>query len=285
MKTLLKLTVLLISLSAWSQEVEIKVEQLSPSIYMLEGRGGNIGLFESSDYLVMIDSQFANISEAIKAKIKTISDKPIAFLINTHMHGDHTGGNANFKNQGAQIIAHENVYLKLKEQQKIEALPKIGYSEQMNLYELDETLLILHVDNAHTDGDSVIYFVNQDILHMGDTYFANRYPYIDIANGGSIDGYLQAHQDVLALITDETKIIPGHGQISSKKELEAYTAILVEIKNRIQAELDKGKSEDEVASDPTLTAKYDNPMGNFFINPERLKRSIYQSLAQKKTKS
>ena len=285
MKTLLKLTVLLISLSAWSQEVEIKVEQLSPSIYMLEGRGGNIGLFESSDYLVMIDSQFANISEAIKAKIKTISDKPIAFLINTHMHGDHTGGNANFKNQGAQIIAHENVYLKLKEQQKIEALPKIGYSEQMNLYELDETLLILHVDNAHTDGDSVIYFVNQDILHMGDTYFANRYPYIDIANGGSIDGYLQAHQDVLALITDETKIIPGHGQISSKKELEAYTAILVEIKNRIQAELDKGKSEDEVASDQTLTTKYDNPMGNFFINPERLKRSIYQSLAQKKTKS
>lgn len=285
MKTLLKLTVLLISLSAWSQEVEIKVEQLSPSIYMLEGRGGNIGLFESSDYLVMIDSQFANISEAIKAKIKTISDKPIAFLINTHMHGDHTGGNANFKNQGAQIIAHENVYLKLKEQQKIEALPKIGYAEQMNLYELDETLLILHVDNAHTDGDSVIYFVNQDILHMGDTYFANRYPYIDIANGGSIDGYLQAHQDVLALITDETKIIPGHGQISSKKELEAYTAILVEIKNRIQAELDKGKSEDEVASDQTLTAKYDNPMGNFFINPERLKRSIYQSLAQKKTKS
>jgi cyclase len=285
MKTLLKLTVLLISLSAWSQEVEIKVEQLSPSIYMLEGRGGNIGLFESSDYLVMIDSQFANISETIKAKIKTISDKPIAFLINTHMHGDHTGGNANFKNQGAQIIAHENVYLKLKEQQKIEALPKIGYAEQMNLYELDETLLILHVDNAHTDGDSVIYFVNQDILHMGDTYFANRYPYIDIANGGSIDGYLQAHQDVLALITDETKIIPGHGQISSKKELEAYTAILVEIKNRIQAELDKGKSEDEVASDQNLTAKYDNPMGNFFINPERLKRSIYQSLAQKKTKS
>ena len=285
MKTLLKLTVLLISLSAWSQEVEIKVEQLSPSIYMLEGRGGNIGLFESSDYLVMIDSQFANISEAIKAKIETISDKPIAFLINTHMHGDHTGGNANFKNQGAQIIAHENVYLKLKEQQKIEALPKIGYAEQMNLYELDETLLILHVDNAHTDGDSVIYFVKQDILHMGDTYFANRYPYIDIANGGSIDGYLQAHQDVLALITDETKIIPGHGQISSKKELEAYTAILVEIKNRIQAELDKGKSEDEVASDQTLTAKYDNPMGNFFINPERLKRSIYQSLAQKKTKS
>jgi len=285
MKTLLKLTVLLISLSAWSQEVEIKVEQLSPSIYMLEGRGGNIGLFESSDYLVMIDSQFANISETIKAKIKTISDKPIAFLINTHMHGDHTGGNANFKNQGAQIIAHENVYLKLKEQQKIEALPKIGYAEQMNLYELDETLLILHVDNAHTDGDSVIYFVNQDILHMGDTYFANRYPYIDIANGGSIDGYLQAHQDVLALITDETKIIPGHGQISSKKELEAYTAILVEIKNRIQAELDKGKSEDEVTSDQTLTAKYDNPMGNFFINPERLKRSIYQSLAQKKTKS
>jgi cyclase len=285
MKTLLKLTVLLISLSAWSQEVEIKVEQLSPSIYMLEGRGGNIGLFESSDYLVMIDSQFANISETIKAKIKIISDKPIAFLINTHMHGDHTGGNANFKNQGAQIIAHENVYLKLKEQQKIEALPKIGYAEQMNLYELDETLLILHVDNAHTDGDSVIYFVNQDILHMGDTYFANRYPYIDIANGGSIDGYLQAHQDVLALITDETKIIPGHGQISSKKELEAYTAILVEIKNRIQAELDKGKSEDEVASDQTLTAKYDNPMGNFFINPERLKRSIYQSLAQKKTKS
>jgi glyoxylase-like metal-dependent hydrolase (beta-lactamase superfamily II) len=281
----LKLTVLLISLSAWSQEVEIKVEQLSPSIYMLEGRGGNIGLFESSDYLVMIDSQFANISETIKAKIKIISDKPIAFLINTHMHGDHTGGNANFKNQGAQIIAHENVYLKLKEQQKIEALPKIGYAEQMNLYELDETLLILHVDNAHTDGDSVIYFVNQDILHMGDTYFANRYPYIDIANGGSIDGYLQAHQDVLALITDETKIIPGHGQISSKKELEAYTAILVEIKNRIQAELDKGKSEDEVASDQTLTAKYDNPMGNFFINPERLKRSIYQSLAQKKTKS
>ena len=285
MKTLLKLTVLLISLSAWSQEVEIKVEQLSPSIYMLEGRGGNIGLFESSDYLVMIDSQFANISEAIKAKIETISDKPIAFLINTHMHGDHTGGNANFKNQGAQIIAHENVYLKLKEQQKIEALPKIGYAEQMNLYELDETLLILHVDNAHTDGDSVIYFVNQDILHMGDTYFANRYPYIDIANGGSIDGYLKAHQDVLELITDETIIIPGHGQISSKKELEAYTAILVEIKKRIQAELDKGKSEDEVASDQTLTAKYDNPMGNFFINPERLKRSIYKSLAQKKTKS
>ncbi len=285
MKTLLKLTLLLIPLSTWSQEVEIKVEQLSTSIYMLEGQGGNIGLFESSEYLVMIDSQFATISEAIKTKIETLSDKPIAFLINTHMHGDHTGGNANFKNQGAQIIAHENVYLKLKEQEKIEALPKIGYTEQMNLYELDETLIILHLDNAHTDGDSAIYFVNQNVIHMGDTYLANRYPYIDIANGGSIDGYLKAHQDILAIITDETKIIPGHGQISSKKELEDYTTIITEIKNRIQTELDNGKSEEEVVSDRTLTAKYDNPMGNFFINPERLRRSIYQSLKQKKAKS
>ena len=145
----------------------------------------------------------------------------------------------------------------------------------MNLtYELDETLLILHLDNAHTDGDSAIYFVNQDVIHMGDTYLANRYPYIDIANGGSIDGYLKAHQDILALITDETKIIPGHGKISSKKELEEYTTILTEIKNRIQTELDNGKSEDEVANDQTLTARYDNPMGDFFINPERLREAF-----------
>ncbi|MBT8254662.1 MAG: MBL fold metallo-hydrolase [Bacteroidia bacterium] len=291
MKSLFRISILLIFLiqNSYGQnmdDVKIEVEQLADNIYMLTGRGGNIGVSAGEDGVFVIDDQFAQLSAKIIVAIKGISDKPIQFLANTHWHGDHTGGNMNMTKAGATIMAHDNVRKRLEEtplrdnsMRPKEALPVITFNDKMNLYMNGEQVALFHVDNAHTDGDVLIYFTNSNVLHTGDTYFKERYPYIDLNSGGSVDGYIAAVERTLMVIDDETKIIPGHGSVSNKSEYKSFLSMLKDIRSLIKAEINAGRTEDEIASNGDLLKKYDDKgFGSGFINSERIKRILYRSL-------
>lgn len=269
-------------------DVQIEATKLSDHVYMLTGAGGNIGVSVGEDGVFVIDDQFAPLSEKILAAIGKLSDQPLRFLANTHWHGDHTGGNVNMTKAGATIMAHNNVRKRLAEtpdrqnnMRPKEALPIITFNDKMNLYLNGEHIAFFHVDNAHTDGDVLIYFTESNVLHTGDTYFKSRFPYIDLNSGGSINGYIKAVERTLMVIDDNTKIIPGHGSVSDISEYKDFLEMLKTLRDRVKAEIDKGKTEDEVASNPEITKPYDEQgYGSGFINTERIKRIIYQSLSQ-----
>tara|TARA_R110001592_G_scaffold6438_1_gene34642 strand:+ start:1577 stop:2455 length:879 start_codon:yes stop_codon:yes gene_type:complete len=287
LKTIFSLaTIMLISSFTWSQEedVTITVDTLTNQVYMLTGQGGNIGLYVNATNSFMIDDQFARLSPKIKQAIATITNQPITYLFNTHMHGDHTGGNAEFNNNSTTLIAQDNVRKSL-EQRLIEKpelskdiLPEISFSEELKLYQDDETIMAFHVHNAHTNGDAMIYFMKNNVLHMGDTYFSGRYPYIDLDNGGSVDGYINAQKKALMLIDDYTVIIPGHGRPSNKKELTTYITMLEDIKNNTLKALELGKTLEQITTDTTISGAYDIDYGTGFINPERMRSTFYNSL-------
>lgn len=291
---LLMLSISILPLTAQDEEVNITIDTLGQQVYMLTGQGGNIGIYVGEKHVFMIDDQFDHLSDKIKAAISKITDKPIAFLFNTHLHGDHTGGNANFNSDGTNVVAHDNVRNRMVEKQitaikenKMDAevaknmLPELTFSNDITFHDGEETIMAFHVHKAHTDGDAMVYFMKNNVLHMGDTYFSGRYPYIDLQSGGSINGFIEAHKKALLVINDETKIIPGHGRPSNKKELENYTAMLEEIKGIILKEIDAGKSLDDLQSNSELTKKYDATFGTGFIKPERMKEIFYTSLKEK----
>lgn len=293
--TLLLLFGILVTTKAQTEEVTITIDTLSQDVYMLTGQGGNIGIYVGGDYVFMIDDQFERLSEKIKAAIRTLTDKPIAFLFNTHMHGDHSGGNAKFNSETTTLVAHDHVRKRIAANQKEKIktneatkedyqkmLPEVTFSDDITFYDEDETIMAFHVHNAHTDGDAMVYFAKNNVLHMGDTYFAGRYPYIDLKSGGSVTGYINAHKKALMVIDEDTRIIPGHGRPSNKKELESFTAMLVDIKGIVQAALKAGKSLQEVKTDSTLTAKYDKTHGTGYIKPERIRETFYISLRDEK---
>lgn len=283
--------IFLFTFSIYSQEVTISIDTLNQNTFMLTGRGGNIGVYVGNNHVFMIDDQFAPLSDKIKTAISTLTSKPITYLVNTHMHGDHTGGNINFNTENTTLVAHDNVRKKLEakglknvsekkmsQEDYEKSLPEITFSESMTFYDDNETIMALHVHNAHTDGDTMIYFVNENILHMGDTYFSGRYPYIDLNNGGSIEGYIAAHKKALMVIDENTKIIPGHGRPSNKKELKNYVMMLSEIQAIVQKEIDAGKTLDQVKSNTSLLSEYDATHGNGYIDPEKMRVTLYKSL-------
>jgi cyclase len=268
------------ALFSQTNEVTIETTKLSDNVYILVGSGGNIGVSAGEDGVFIIDDQFAQLTPKIVTSIKAISDKPFQFLVNTHYHGDHTGGNENMAKQGVKIIAHENVRKRLMDgESSKDALPIITFNDRVNVHMNGEDVNVYHVEHAHTDGDAILYFTQSNVLHTGDTYFRNRYPYIDLKSGGSIDGYIKAVKKGLTLINDNTKIIPGHGEISNKKEYQSFLTMLETLRTNVQSEIDKGKSENEVAVNNAITKQYDDlGYGDFFINSERIKRAIYQSM-------
>ena len=264
--------------------VTIKTTKVAGSVYMLEGAGGNIGVLVGNDGVILVDDQFAPLSEKIKKAIASISDKPIRFVINTHFHGDHSDGNKVFGSEGSIIVAHENArkrlstdyfYKTYKQEQKamsIEGLPKITFAQSLNFNMNGETVQVIHIKNAHTDGDAAIYFKEANVLHAGDAFVRYGLPFIDDDGGGTIDGMINGAEQMLKMINDETKIIPGHGQISSKKDLLDYKNQLQTIRNRIADGIKAGKTVDQIiSSDPTKEFKtgYDKI---FFV------QSVYNSL-------
>lgn len=272
---------LLFVLFGHTQDVTIKTTQVSNNVYMLVGQGGNIGISVGEDGVFIIDDQFARITPQITAAIKTLSDQPLQFLVNTHYHGDHTGGNENFVKQGVKIIAHENVRKRLIEGARSKAsLPIITFNDRVNVHMNGEDVKIYHVEHAHTDGDALLYFTKSNVLHTGDTYFHKRYPYIDVKSGGSIDGYINAVKKSLSLINEDTKIIPGHGGVSNKSELSSFLTMIMDLRSRVQVEIDQGKSEDDIATNKSITKQYDDLGYSWnFISSEKIRRAIYQSLA------
>ncbi len=284
---ILGLSIFWITSNAQKKEVNIAIHPLSENTYMLTGQGGNIGVFKNEKGLFIIDDQFARLSNKILEKLKTISDQPVTMVINTHYHGDHTGGNENMAKQGATIFAQKNVRSRMESKQKENrgiiptSLPVITFDVGLQLYFKNENVKAFHVHNAHTDGDTMVYFVNGNVLHMGDTFFNGRYPYIDLKSGGSIKGYIKASEKALMITNDDTKIIPGHGKLATKKDLEGFSRMLKEITNNIQKEIDVGKSENEIIKNIKLTASYDaKGFGDGFINSERMRKTIYQSLTK-----
>ena len=291
MPSLLALAALCAAPAAFAQQdyskVQIKTEKLSATTYMLVGSGGNIGVSVGADAAFIVDDEFAPLSEKIKAAVAALSDKPIKFVLNTHFHGDHTGGNENFGKVDATIIAHENVRKRMAAADAIEqadksraaaphkALPVLTFADDVTLQLNGDEVLFFHVPHGHTDGDAIVWFKNSNVIHLGDIFFNGLYPYIDGGSGGSVDGTVAAVDKVLALARDDTKLIPGHGPLASKADLRAYRAMLDTINQRVKALVASGKTlEQTLAAKPS--ADFDAVWGNGFMRPDRFVESVWK---------
>ena len=275
------------------EAVEITTRQVAPGVYMLMGRGGNLGVSVGDDGVFLIDDQYAPLTDKIVAAIRAISDGPIRFVINTHWHGDHTGGNENLGKAGTLIVAHDNVRRRMSVDQFIAgldlqvaaspeaALPVVTFSETMTFHLNGDELYVFHVEHAHTDGDALIHFRESNVLHTGDIYFAGGYPFIDVSSGGSIDGMIAAVDQVLALVDDDTPIIPGHGELSNKAELSEYRAMLAGVREAVAAEIAKGSNVGEVVA-ARPTAAWDEKWGSAWLNPERFTRIVFTDLSRER---
>ena len=267
--------------------VQIKPVQVSENVYVLFGSGGNIALVTGENQNYIIDDQFAPLSDKINFTIQQINPNPVAYVLNTHWHGDHTGGNANFAMNGATLIAHDRVYDRLKTGQQsarrnippaaIEALPTISFSDQLKLrYREDAEIHAFHVNDAHTDGDSFYYFVTENVIHLGDNFFNERYPYVDISSGGDIDGMISNLYMAASMIDDETVIIPGHGKVANKRQLIDYANLLDLFRELVVELREEGKSIEEIIEIRPL-AEWDDTYGSGFIAPEAFLRAIFET--------
>ena len=286
--------VLLVVSCAWLAEaqedwdaVEVQVVSVAEGVHALVGRGGNIGVSVGEDGTILIDDQFAPLTDKILAAVRTITADPVRFVVNTHFHGDHTGGNENLGKQGSIIVAHDNVRKRMSSEQVREilrqdttsasppdALPKITFADGVTFHWNGDTIQVFHVENAHTDGDSIIHFTNADVFHMGDTFFNGRYPFIDIDFGGNVNGVIAAADRVLSMSQPTTKILPGHGELATPGDLRRYRDMLSTVRDRVQSLIDEGKDIDEVVA-AAPTADFDAQLGE---NSERFVRSVFFSL-------
>ena len=249
----------LVSAVAFAQDfdsVEMKVHPISGNVSYIEGMGGNIGLFTGEDGVFLIDDQYAPLTDKIVAAIRTVSDGPIRFLVNTHMHPDHTGGNENFGKMGTMIFGHDNVRSQMAAAGYDEAPPLVTFSEDMSFHINGETVHVFKVPNAHTNGDVYIKFEGSNVVHTGDVYRTTTYAYIDQSNGGSFLGTIAAHSVLIEVSDANTKIVPGHGVVSSVADVTAVRDMLVVIRDRVAAAIRDGKSLEEIQG-AGLTAEYD----------------------------
>jgi cyclase len=272
-------------------KVEIKTLKLSDNLYMLQGSGGNMGLSVGPDAVLLIDDQFAPLTPKIETAIKAVSPKPVTIVVNTHWHGDHTGGNVNLGKSGAMIVAADNVRKRLSSEQLIEfmnakspptakeGLPMVTFSQEMTFHINGDEVNVFHAPRAHTDGDAIVHFRKSNVIHMGDLFFNGFYPFIDYSTGGTPDGMIAAADRALALANDTTKIIPGHGPLATKADLKTYRDMLGAVVPRIKALVKEGKKLDEiVAAKPT--AEFDERWGKGFIPPARFIEMVMAGLAK-----
>jgi len=243
----------------WSK-IEVKTFDLGNRTYMLEGFGGNITIAAGDDGVIMVDGQFAQMHDKLKAAIAALTPQPVRFLVNTHYHRDHVGGNALFSKDGAVVVAQENVRKRLAEGTTMavpevkyapapeETLPAITHKDGLALQVKGRAAQLRHPANAHTDGDTFVYFADANIISTGDTVAMGRYPNIDFANGGSLKGLIAASDTYLALANDSTKIVPGHGPLATKAQLAEYRAMLSTVRDRMLALIKEGKSETDVVA-------------------------------------
>jgi glyoxylase-like metal-dependent hydrolase (beta-lactamase superfamily II) len=269
-------------------KVEVKVERIAPGVAVLFGAGGNVGLSYGEDGNVVVDDQYAPMSDKIVAAIATVDPDPVRFVINTHWHGDHTGGNEAMGGKGAVILAHDNVRRRMSSEQFIAffeekvppsprgALPVVTFADGVTLHLNGDTLHVVHVANAHTDGDALIHWQEANVLHMGDTFFHQvTFPFIDLSSGGSIDGLIAAVDKGIAAANDATRIIPGHGPVATRAELVAYRAMLADVRAKVASGIKKKRSLAQIQA-TAPAARYG--MADGFIKPDQFVAFVHDSL-------
>jgi len=272
----------------WSQ-VEITSEKVADGIYMLKGAGGNIGVSVGDDGVFLVDDQLAPLTDKIVEAIRRLSGQRVRFVFNTHWHGDHTGGNEKLGAAGALIVAQDNVRTRMSVKQFSElmgdrdaapegALPIVTFSEAVTFHLNGGEVHAFHVPHAHTDGDAIVHFRDANVIHAGDTVFGLMYPLIDADRGGSVDGMIAACDRMLELADDETKIIPGHGDLTDRAGLEAYRGMLVTVRNRVEKQMEHGKSLDEIVA--AKVTKDLDAQWQKFVEADRFVKMVYVGLAK-----
>ena len=295
MKKFLLLTLLFVFTAAAAHaqtdfsKVQMKATKVAGNVYMLEGAGGNIGVSVGDDGLLIVDDQFAPLADKIRAALRGIADKKLKFILNTHWHGDHTGGNVVFGPE-ATIIAHDNVRKRLATEQKStvfntttppspkEALPVITFDQSLSVHFNGEDIRAIHFPHGHTDGDSVIFFPVSNVVHLGDDFFAGRFPFVDLESGGSVEGLVKNIGELVNKIPADAKLIPGHGPLSTLDDLKSYHRMLQQTTEIVRQKIAAGKTLDQIKSEG-LPEEW-KPWGAGFIKTDRWVETIYRSLTR-----
>ncbi|MBL7872182.1 MAG: MBL fold metallo-hydrolase [Cyclobacteriaceae bacterium] len=280
MKYILLTSILFVSLASFGQgnmdTVRIQPIKVTEQIYMLKGSGGNIGVLLGKEGTLMIDNQFAPLSNKINGAIKTLDPGEIRFAINTHVHGDHSGGNENFYKMGATLVAHDNVRTRMMKEtvnartnkttppRDKEAWPVVTFADKLNFHLNGEDVILHHFDRGHTDGDVIVQFKNANVVHTGDAFVRYGYPYIDLTNGGGINGFINTLDKILLLLDDNTKVIPGHGEVATKADVKKVRDGVADIRDQVAAALKKGKKVEDIAA-LGITDKYEAEWGKGFV--------------------
>jgi glyoxylase-like metal-dependent hydrolase (beta-lactamase superfamily II) len=258
-------------------DVEVKAQAVGGSVYMLVGAGGNIAVSAGPDGLLIVDNQYADLADKIAASLADISKEQTRYVINTHFHGDHTGSNAFFsKHKNATIFAHENVRVRLSSGEETDPamLPVVTYEKGVKFHMNGDTVHVFHLANAHTDGDSAVWFEQPDVMHTGDLFFKDWFPFIDLNSGGSVAGYIAAVETLLGMIDNDTKVIPGHGALANKADYARFLDMIKQTYAYVQAKKAAGISEDDLV-EAGLEEKWKNWSWNF-ITEEKWIRTIYK---------
>jgi cyclase len=274
-------------------KVEIKATKVAGNVYMLEGAGGNIGVSVGGDGILIVDDQFAPLADKIKATLKTLGDGKLKFILNTHWHGDHTGGNVVF-GPDAPIIAQTNVRKRLATEQKSEffksttpaspkeALPVITFDESLSVHFNGEEIRVIHFPQGHTDGDSVIFFTGSNVVHMGDDFFAGGFPFVDLESGGSVEGLIKNIAEIIPKLPAGAKLIPGHGKLSTAEDLKAFHQMLMETTDIVRKKMAAKKPLDQIKKEG-LPEEW-KPWGTGFIKTDMWIEIIYRSLSPEPAK-
>lgn len=271
--------------SAQQWATSFRSTEVVPGIFMIEGvggfGGGNIGLLVGEEYVAMIDDGVEPLAPTLLAHVAETADRPVNFVINTHVHGDHAGGNAHFAESGTVVFAHDNIRKRLLADSGPAGgsggLPVVTFGEGVTFHLNGVEAHVFHLPAAHTDGDAVIHFPEVNVIHTGDIMFNKLFPFIDIDNGGSVSGYIAAQEKILSITDDDTRIIPGHGALASMVDLRENLDVLIENRKRVKALVDAGKSEEEIVAANPL-ADYHDTYNWAFITTEIMTRTLYRDL-------
>ena len=276
-------------LFAQGEEIKVQSTEVAPGLYMLDGVdgkfvGGNMSVLIGADGVFLIDDGISTTGPALLAAIAELTDQPVDFLINTHIHGDHVGSNVALHTHGATIVAHDNIRKRMleatgDEAAPPEALPQVTFSDSTTFHLNGHTAHVFHVKNAHTDGDAVIHFLDVNVIHAGDVFFNSLFPFVDLDSGGSVEGFLAAQDKLIAMADDDTIIIAGHGALARKADLILARDVLADCHARVRKLVEAGMSEDEIVAKNPL-ADYHDVWNWSFITTERMTRSMVTSLTQ-----
>ncbi len=279
------LLVAAIAIHAQQFATSFKSTEVVPGIYMIEGAdgfgGGNMGLLVGDDYVAMIDDGLAPIAPILLAFVSETAGRPINFMINTHVHGDHVGGNAHFAENGTVVFAHNNIRKRLLEDSGPAGgnggLPVVTFGDGVTFHLNGIEAQVFHLPRAHTDGDAAIFFPDVNVLHTGDLMFHKLFPFIDLDSGGTVAGYIDGQQTLVSLADDDTKIIPGHGELASKADLRRSLMMLTDSQARVKLLVDQGRTIDEVLEENPLSVYHDDYNWSF-ITTERMTRTLFRAL-------